>query len=302
MITQSGIEAFLAICRKKNITKAAESLFICQSSLSVRLKSLECELGTTLFLRQKGQREIILTQSGKEFYKIATEYEQVMNKIDNMRLSQRKKLVISSINSLGSYILPEGYEQFLYKNPDIELIIQDYDFNEACKNILQGTTDIAFNTDNTVSDKISALPIFFEPFTIICSKSSQYPQSVCIKDLSVKNEVFVDWFNGFEAWHQSTFGEEHFPQIRLNIMSQLKLFVKKRENWAIVPISVALGLLESPDIKILNATFPLPERTVYCLYSSEKGITENHLRFLECLDTVISSRKEIRSLLSFPLQ
>ena len=70
MITYSGIEAFLAVCRWKSITQAAEKLFICQSSLSVRLKNLENELGTELFLRKKGRHEVILTQSGKDFYEI----------------------------------------------------------------------------------------------------------------------------------------------------------------------------------------------------------------------------------------
>lgn len=35
------IEAFLAIVEQKNITKAAESLFVSQSALSYRLKSLK---------------------------------------------------------------------------------------------------------------------------------------------------------------------------------------------------------------------------------------------------------------------
>ena len=84
LITHSGIEAFLSICRSKSITRAAEDLFICQSSLSVRLKTLETELGTTLFSRKKGQREIVLTKSGKEFYEIALEYEKVLNKIEDI--------------------------------------------------------------------------------------------------------------------------------------------------------------------------------------------------------------------------
>ena len=47
------IEAFLAIVEQKNITKAAESLFISQSALSYRLKSLETDLNTSLIIRRK---------------------------------------------------------------------------------------------------------------------------------------------------------------------------------------------------------------------------------------------------------
>ena len=48
------IEAFLAICRNKSISKASEELYISQSTLSSRLKSLEEHLGCPLLLRSKG--------------------------------------------------------------------------------------------------------------------------------------------------------------------------------------------------------------------------------------------------------
>lgn len=47
------IEAFLAIVDQKNITKAADSLFVSQSALSCRLKSLEAELGCQFFEKAK---------------------------------------------------------------------------------------------------------------------------------------------------------------------------------------------------------------------------------------------------------
>ncbi len=297
MVTHNGIEAFLSICRSKSITRAAENLFICQSSLSVRLKTLETELGTTLFSRKKGQREIMLTKAGKEFYEIALEYEKVLNRIEKMRRENHKKLCISSLNSLGAYILPESYELFLEKHPDIELVIQDYEFNEACKNILQGTTDIAFNTDNSVSERIAAMPVFSEGFALICSENSDYPEVVSADMLNARNEVYVDWYNGFNEFHASVFGNNS-PQLRLNIMSQLKIFVEKKNNWAIVPVSVAHALENGADIKRLETDFILPERTVYCLYSAERDLENHATLFLECLKEILSQRNEVSSLLN----
>ena len=37
-MTDGGIECFLAVCRYKTVSKAAEMLFITQSSLSTKLK------------------------------------------------------------------------------------------------------------------------------------------------------------------------------------------------------------------------------------------------------------------------
>ena len=43
-MTQAGVEAFLSVCRNQSISKAAAELFVSQSSLSIRLKTLEKEL------------------------------------------------------------------------------------------------------------------------------------------------------------------------------------------------------------------------------------------------------------------
>lgn len=48
-MTNTQLEAFLTLCRYGNITQAAEHLFITQPALSRLIKSLESELGYTLF-------------------------------------------------------------------------------------------------------------------------------------------------------------------------------------------------------------------------------------------------------------
>lgn len=296
MITHSGIEAFLAICRFKSITRAAEELFVCQSSLSVRLKNLESELGTELFLRKKGQREIILTQSGKDFYEIAVAYEKVMGRIEKMRRDHQKKLSISSLNSLGAYIMPEVYALFMENYPDVKLVIQDYEFQEACKSILQGNTDLAFNTDSGVPQRITALPVFSEKFTLTCSVESDYPDTVSADMLHVKNEVYVDWYNGFDEFHEAVFGND-VPRIRLDMMAQLKIFVEKPGNWAFVPISVAHGLEQNGRIRRLQTDFPLPERTVYCLHSAERKPGVHSMLFLRCLRELLDQTCDVTPLL-----
>ncbi len=297
-MTNTGIEAFLAVARCRSITKASESLCICQSSLSIRLQNLEKELGTPLFIRQKGQREIVLTDMGESFYELALQYESLMQKIDDLCSVHKKILRVSALNSLGSYILPKSYERFMSKYPDVELIMQDYEVENACKSILQGQTDIAFNTEMATSDKIKTVLAFSEPMVFVCSKESDYEDGVGVDELSVKNEVFVDWFNGFESWHRKAFGYMASPQIRLNTMSQLKIFTEKSNNWAIVPVSVARGLEDNSLLKICKTSFELPERKINCLVPATEKNKIYVSRFLGCLKEELECRKEICCFLS----
>lgn len=62
---------FLAVAEEQNITKAAESLYISQPSLSKQMQNLEKEVGKPLFVR--GRRKIILTETGLLLKKRAEE-------------------------------------------------------------------------------------------------------------------------------------------------------------------------------------------------------------------------------------
>ena len=53
-----SLKLFLSVVRIGNITKAAEELFITQSTLSKRIASLEHELGVKLFVRSKGKSHV----------------------------------------------------------------------------------------------------------------------------------------------------------------------------------------------------------------------------------------------------
>lgn len=69
---------FLAVAREENITRAAESLYVTQPTLSRQLLELEESLGKTLFLR--GKRKITLTEEGLFLRRRAQEILELVEK------------------------------------------------------------------------------------------------------------------------------------------------------------------------------------------------------------------------------
>ena len=63
------LEYVIAIAEEKNLSKAAERLYLSQPALSQRLKKLEDELGTPLFLREKNGLSI--TDAGRIYILIS---------------------------------------------------------------------------------------------------------------------------------------------------------------------------------------------------------------------------------------
>lgn len=294
-MTHAGIECFLAVCRYKTGSRAAESLFITQSSLSTRLKALEKELGGPLFYRRQGCREMTLTAAGREFYDLAVQYETILDRMQKLYHKPNQILRVSSFNSIGTYLLTAVYERFMQNNPQIHLDIQDMELEAAIHSIQEDKTDLAFTCGRVKDSYFAQKSVFSEPMVLITSMVSAYHEPVELHQLSLTDEVYIEWSNAFAKWHQKMFGGER-PQICISIMAHLQKFIEQKQHWAIVPVSVAEGLEQEGIARRLETVFSLPCREVSCVTAAEGQNEPAVQAFLECLREVIGEHPQINAL------
>ena len=69
MITHNQLVYLVEVVKERNFTRAAENLFVSQSTLSKSLKMLEAELGVEIIRRDS--KNFALTEEGKEVYAFA---------------------------------------------------------------------------------------------------------------------------------------------------------------------------------------------------------------------------------------
>ena len=292
-MTSAEIYAFLTICEEMSISKAAEKLFISQSSLSSKIQTLEKELGYTLFLRGKGQRRIVLTDEGRQFFALASEYRHI---VEEMLLigKHKEKLRISTIDSIGTYLLPKAYERFMDKRPDVMLEIQDLDTKGSYENVSKGFTDIALATSVRNFPRVELQAVFSEEMTLVCSADNSLGDKVALEDLEIKNEIFIFWEESFVEWHEANIGQQEDTKIRIELMSHLEYFLRKKDSWAIVPVSIVKGLTDLGHIVEKQIDFEIPKRVTYgCAVSSnpKKLIMDD---FFRCLKSVVEEMGEER--------
>ena len=287
-MTYTEIQAFLAVCHSKNITRAAEALYISQSALSNRIRTLEMELGCRLLIRGKGRHEITLTEEGREFYELALQYRDITEKMYRLgTASCSKPLRVSSINSLGSYLLPQVYALFIERYPGADLDIQDMDTPQALKSLERCTTDIAFGTGNVKEPGIETFPVVREKMWIACSADSFCDGTLSVSDLDMSKELVNNWFDEINLWHDETFGSDGTPLMRLAIMTQLEFFLSKPGHWAFVPYSAARGLMTNSKIRCIRPEFSVPDRIIYCLCRSGCRQLPEIRGLLNCLQNVV---------------
>ena len=283
----------MALCRYKTVTLAAENLFITQPSLSARLKTLEKELGGTLFHRKKGNREMSLTSAGKAFYPLAVQYESLIRQMLQVCQNNVNTIRVSAINSIGTYFLPTVYNCFMEQHPDYHLEIQDMELGAVTKSILDGNTDLAFTSGKTVEDRLLQTPIYCEKMVLIVGKTFPIPgKPVSLDDLQKGKEIYIEWSHSYAAWHQQIFLSEH-PQITISIMPQLKQLMEHGDCWAIVPISIAKRICEDSLATILDTSFSTQNREISVLTA-----IDNHSKiveeFFECIKKVTHETTELQ--------
>ena len=291
-MTNIELDAFLAVCRYKNITKAAEELFITQSALSARLKSLEENVGCPLFLRNKGKREITLTAQGRAVYSLALQHQDILSKIEAIGTSvPMETLRISALTSVGNYLLPPALDRFMEQYPHIHIMIENMAAISACPLLIAGNLDLAFVTAKTETDQIVATPVLSDPLTLLCSNDSDYPETVTQSMLRTKDEVFSNWSAEATYWHQTAFGADTIPFIKMQFMEQIGPNIAKPGKWGFVPQSMADCLCKTLPVHQCKTTFTMPDRTIYVLRFRDTAEAPNTRLFLDTLRADMIERK-----------
>lgn len=294
-MTHAEIECFLAIYRHKTVSAAAQALYITQPSLSARLKALERQVGTQLFYRCKGSREMVPTQSGQEFYQLAVQYTKLIKRMQNLGNAKKNTLRVSCFNSLGTYLFPAVYKLFLQTNSQISLQTQDMQLTAACQSLLLDETDLVFTIGRVSDSQLRQVPIFSEPMVLICAADFQLQAPVSLSELSPQDEIFVRWSGAYARWHKKVFGNFQ-PQICVSIMAQLRQFLEEGDRWAIAPISVVKGLESECNIRQIETDVTMPRRQVSYVVRAERSVPALDA-FLDCLRQVLTTCPEIEILL-----
>lgn len=136
----------IAIAKYQNITKAADSLYITQPTLTKFLQNLEKNLGQNLF--KKLGNKFVLTYAGERYVAKATEILNIKKELDmemgDIIKSNAGLLKVAFPVMRGTYMLPCTLPIFHSLYPNVRLDILEANSWELEGMILRGETDLAF--------------------------------------------------------------------------------------------------------------------------------------------------------------
>lgn len=191
------LKYFIAIVEAKSYSRAAESLFVTQPTLSLSMQKLEKEFDIKLF--NQSQNGLQLTDSGMFLYEngidIVHDFDYLVNHMHSQKQHTKESIRIG-LTVLSAMQFMKQISQFIANNQNVEVRLIQNGSHKLQKMLADGEIDFGILSFPLVEPSIELLPLKntnIEGYNVSVVMPSSNPlsdrDSVSFKDL--KNETFI---------------------------------------------------------------------------------------------------------------
>src|SRR5262249_21365187 len=281
-LTARQLHAVIAVAEYNSFIAAAALLKTSQPALTRTIMRVEDVLGVRLF--DRSTRRVAITAAGKEFVAVA---ERMLN---DLRISvrsmrevgeeQRGQIIISSIMSVATGLIPEIAAKYRASRPGIEIILREGVHGAVLEDIRNGTADLGATYVDSVPDFVEAKRVSREVFDVILprghplTKITKRP-SVTLTELA--NFALVSLPHDSRTRRTidaaaSSVGVTLRHVATVSQSPQLKILVRAGVAIAIWPSGAIAGLL-GKDLAVLKLIRPRLSRDVGLIWLRERELT-----------------------------
>lgn len=232
------------VVEEKNVTKAAERLYISQPALSYRIKNMEKEIGAAILIRTP--HGVSLTEQGEQLLCYANDMLQqftcLKERIQNMSNTVQGTLRLGASAVIAHYELPAILKDFLTLYPGVEISLKT-GLSQKINRLLQKDeiTVAILRGEFTWSGEKHLLRN--EPICLVSS------QPLALKDLPDKPGIFAQTDGPlqvmFHEWWRQNFDRPPMVTMELDSMETCRQMVCHGLGWAILP---AIGISQHREL------------------------------------------------------
>ncbi len=263
-MTYDQIQAFLAIVQEHSISKAADKLFISQSTVSYRLTSLENELKTSLVVRSKGFRTIELTPAGERFIVIAQRWQILWEETSKLQIENGSTLQIGGVDSICNFFLRPFFMKFIDSFPKMQLSINTMVSMHTYSQLENREIDIGFVSIAAWNKNILLTPILTENYQLLCyDPDFLLPDTMHPGMLDPQLELFQPWGPEYQQWHDYWWPQPGKQALCIYTTSLIEPYLCRKGRWTIVPDCIASYYEGHNGIRSIHLSEPPHNRISY---------------------------------------
>jgi DNA-binding transcriptional LysR family regulator len=268
-VTLRQLQIFEAIGRLNNFSRAAEELFLTQSTVSTQVKHLTEIVGMPLV--DVVGKKTYLTEAGEIFYHAC---QDVINRLDNadMAFSDLKGIKTGtlkiSVISTAKYFAPEVLGKFWQLYPGIDVSLNVNNKENVLQRLLNNEDDLYILGHNPPKDlDIEAIPFASNPIYVMASKKNplaKQKKRISLKQLAEQPLIFREPGSGIRDVIEKHFAAKGLkPNARMILSNNEAIKHALIGQLGVSVLSLHTIFLEGAKgpIALLNVEgFPVPRK------------------------------------------
>ncbi len=287
MMDTNQLHAFDQVVRHGSFSKAARILDLSQPTITIRIQTLEREVGGKLFIR-KGQ-QLELTELGRSFLPYARQALTVLSSgIETAQLTMEGKkgqLTIGTLPSLATGFFTSTIEQMRETHPNVGITIHTGHNQEIVEMLYDGLIKLGFMTSPFYNTDLVTLLHIKEPLIAVT-----YPTHplLKVKDITVNDVmenanpfIHVDWSTEIKQW-QARFKSKFHTEFEVPPQTAHDLVLRGVGIALLTETFVARDLSVGNVVKVPVNNMPsLYRESVLVCLSRDKSIPSAYEEFLQ---------------------
>ena len=282
------------LSEEKNITKAAERLYISQPALTYRIKQIEKEFGVSIITR--GKRGVLLTMEGEYIVEYAlrmlSNLRQTKDFVRNISEGVKGKIRLGVSGNFVHYKLPSLLKTFLTQYPEIHITVTAGRSSEIIQLLKKEEIQIGIVIGNETWDLNGGNRVLIQqdPICIISYKEIDMealpiiPRIDYITGLSLKSII--------DNWWKNTYNQPPYITMKVDQVETCKEMVKSELGYAIIP-KICIKPNEEFYIKEISLNNSLITRDTWMYYRESLLQLSSIKAFVEFMSAPSHSGQEI---------
>jgi DNA-binding transcriptional LysR family regulator len=254
------LEAFLQVAHHRSFSRAAESLFLTQPSVTARIQSLEREIGERLF--ERTGRSVTLTDAGHAFMPHAqralTAVQEGTDAIEAVRHGDVGSIRLGSSTSVATYVLPKTLKHFREARPRVHIHLTTGNSEDLIEKLIAGETHVVVSR-LTQHPEVESLHLYNDDLVLVVAPEHPFAAKGRVTIAEAGKEPFL-FFERHSSYHSIIYnmflrvGVVPESSMELDSMDATKHMVEAGLGIAILPVisverEVASGVLRQVEIR-----------------------------------------------------
>ncbi len=176
MVDLVRIETFLHAAENLNFSETARILHLSQPTVSHHIKSLEKDLGVTLF--QRTGSAIKLTDAGRLLLpwarRVMRDSIELQEMMDSLKEGMAGSLVIACSTTAGKYVLPQLSARFSIRHPNVQTRLLRCNPETVIENLLGGDANLGVVSYEIPGKELELQPFFEDRISVIVPSNHRF--------------------------------------------------------------------------------------------------------------------------------